>query len=292
MANEKPRNMPERTEEEVGEKVAENAAIPAESGLDLAESGADFAENAAGPAESSADPAENAATPAESGAAGDLPSEPKGEAEGVLPPEGTQDDRERSEGESGEESAEQNPATVKFFKVLSVAEKVFMWILVAFIALLTVAVGWLAIDKFVRKNPVPSIFGYAQLVVITGSMESTIHEDDMIFIKKTDDYKIGDIITFIADGETTPTTHRIIRISGDGELFYTRGDANNAEDIRPVTKDQIVGEVILKKDGSVLALRGAGKFAEWLKDGGGFIYVILIVVIIGVAVFFWKRESK
>ena len=131
----------------------------------------------------------------------------------------------------------------------------------------------LAVDKFVKKSPVPSFFGTSTLIVTTGSMSGTIEDGDVIIVKRADEYKVGDIVTFIQPGDTVPTTHRIIRITDD--RYYTKGDANNAEDMRPLYKSEIVGKVT----GTIPHL---GLFFRWLKDDFGWIYLVAIVgVIVG-----------
>lgn len=94
----------------------------------------------------------------------------------------------------------------------------------------------------------PSVLGVTPMVVLSGSMsgdqEDHIEIGDLIFISKADPEKleVGDIIAFMS-GKTT-VTHRItaVTVAENGErLFTTKGDANNAEDIDPVTEDQLIG---------------------------------------------------
>lgn len=167
-------------------------------------------------------------------------------------------------------------------KARSAVKIVFMSLGIAIVAFLFFVVATLAVDKFIKKSPVPSFFGYSTLIVTTGSMSGTIEQGDMIVIKKTDEYKIGDVITFIPEGESIPTTHRIIRISGDH--YYTKGDANNAEDMRPVTADRIVGKVIN-------TYSHAGLFFGWLKDDFGWAYIVLAVAIVIAGVLLLKYVS-
>ncbi len=94
----------------------------------------------------------------------------------------------------------------------------------------------------------PSVLGITPMVVLSGSMsgdaEDHIETGDLIFVGKADpdELEVGDVIAFM-EGKTT-VTHRIIRIetAEDGtEQWITKGDANNTEDQRPVTADQLVG---------------------------------------------------
>jgi signal peptidase len=75
--------------------------------------------------------------------------------------------------------------------------------------------------------------------VETGSMEEKIHTGDYILIYKKKDYDVGDIITY--ESETYNITHRIIDKNGD--VFTTKGDANNIPD-EEVNLESIIGKVV------------------------------------------------
>ena len=162
-------------------------------------------------------------------------------------------------------------AAVKRKRKMSVVGIVFTCIGVAIVLFLFFVAVTLAVDKFVKKSPVPSFFGTSTLIVTTGSMSGTIEDGDMIVVKKSDEYKIGDIITFLPAGDSIPTTHRIIRVN-DG-MFYTKGDANNAEDTRAIEKSDIVGKV-------AFTVPHVGLFFRWLKDDLGWVYIVAIVVVV------------
>lgn len=166
-------------------------------------------------------------------------------------------------------------------KLKTIFGKVFSGIGLAVLAFLIVVVGWLSIQKFVMKEPVPSFAGYSHLLVTTGSMESEISAGDLIIIKDTGDYKNGDIITFMHEGETTPTTHRIIYTYGD--VYVTKGDANNTADINSVHISEVYGEV-------VMIIPHLGLFIQWVKDGGGLIYLVGIILIIAAGIYIIKKE--
>ena len=89
-------------------------------------------------------------------------------------------------------------------------------------------------------------------VIISQSMEPTIHVQDAIVIKREDDYKIGDVCTYISKNPSylgILITHRIIGITKDinGNTLYTfKGDNNYSADPIPVEKDQIYGKVVMK----------------------------------------------
>lgn len=67
-------------------------------------------------------------------------------------------------------------------------------------------------------------------------------------VKPSSTYKVNDVITFGKDTRTQiPTTHRIVKIEGEGPLrtFTTKGDANDSEDSQVTRLDEINGKVIL-----------------------------------------------
>ena len=162
-------------------------------------------------------------------------------------------------------------------------KKVFGWIGTGFLTLLVVMASRLCFDKFVLKHRVPTIFGYSSLMVATGSMSGTIEEGDLIIIRDTDDYKIGDIVTFFQDGDDIPTTHRIYNIDENGN-WKTRGDANNSYDKRSITNDEIIGEV-------VLVIPYVGTFIDWAVEGGGLIYIVGIFLILGLGIYIIKGDD-
>ena len=180
-----------------------------------------------------------------------------------------------------ENNENQENVDTKSSKTKSIVGKVFAGIGAAILTFLVVVVGWLAIQKFILHEPVPSFAGYSHLIVTTGSMESEISAGDLIIIKDTGDYKNGDIITFLHEGETTPTTHRIIYTYGD--VYVTKGDANNTTDIRSVHISEVKGEV-------VSIIPNLGLFLEWIKSGGGLIYLVGVILIIAAGVYVIKKE--
>ena len=163
----------------------------------------------------------------------------------------------------------------------NVIKKVFWGIAWGVFGLLLAAVLWLAVDKFIIKSPVPSVLGYSTLTIETGSMNGVssmvegkdpkqVSIGDLILIKKADDYKIGDVITFLPEGDKIPTTHRIIGYTEDG--YVTKGDANNVKDTVPISKDRVLGKVVGHYP-------GLGKFSSWVKQEG-WIYILAALGII------------
>ncbi|MBQ4634703.1 MAG: signal peptidase I [Bacilli bacterium] len=124
--------------------------------------------------------------------------------------------------------------------------------------------------------PMPSGFGAA--VILSGSMEPALSIDDLIIVKKCDDYDIGDIIVYQRNYELI--VHRIVEI--DENNVITKGDANNIYD-KAIDISSIKGRVIL-------TIPVAGKLIEFIKSPIG------IIITISLSVFLYiysnKKEKK
>ena len=185
--------------------------------------------------------------------------------------------------ETTTENKVEEPKNEKLTKILTTTKNVLKWIGPGFLGLLVIMASWLSIDKYIIKSDIPSFFGYSSLIVATGSMSGTLEEGDLIIIKDTGDYKIGDIVTFFQGNDTIPTTHRIYNIDEDGK-WITRGDANNSYDENHITDEDIYGEL-------VLTIPAVGIFIDWLGEGGGYIYALGFILIIGIAVYILKSDE-
>lgn len=80
------------------------------------------------------------------------------------------------------------------------------------------------------------------VAVATGSMEPNINIGDVAVVLQYDSDKLetGDIVQY--KGDNCTVIHRIVEKNGD--IFITKGDANNAPDLMPVEKSQILGKVV------------------------------------------------
>jgi len=116
--------------------------------------------------------------------------------------------------------------------------KIIYYIFVVFIAII-------AILLIVSAFPITGNFKI--MTVLSGSMEPGIKIGSVVVVKPTDNYKIGDIITFGEMTKTkTPTTHRIyeMKVVGDQPVYITKGDANNTPDAREIQKRDVLGKVL------------------------------------------------
>ncbi|MBR5558828.1 MAG: signal peptidase I [Oscillospiraceae bacterium] len=87
-----------------------------------------------------------------------------------------------------------------------------------------------------EKLPMP--FGTGAAVVLSGSMEPTFSQGDLIIVNKADSFAEGDIVVFGQNGSLV--VHRIVDM--DGEMVTTRGDANNTND-QPIPVSSLRGRV-------------------------------------------------
>ena len=126
----------------------------------------------------------------------------------------------------------------------------------------------------------PRIAGIKSYVVISGSMEPAIPVGCMVYAKEVDPKTLvpGDIIVFYksangagAKSGATPITHRVIennKVSGE---ITTKGDANEHNDLSPVTYNNVEGKVIY-------AMRRLGYLAAPLSSTVGKIAAAMIIL--------------
>ena len=86
-----------------------------------------------------------------------------------------------------------------------------------------------------------NFFGYKTYKVISGSMEPTIKINDLILVKKTNDIKENDIITY--KEKNSFVTHRVIMINND--VIITKGDANNVND-EEISRGDVIGKMVYR----------------------------------------------
>ena len=151
----------------------------------------------------------------------------------------------------------------------------------------------LIVKSYTNTEDVPTIGGYAPLIVLTGSMEPEIMSGDLIIVKQIDgkDVKEKDVIAFFdPDGNgTSILTHRVTEIfEEDGTLYFrTWGDANDTADRLPVSADKLVGIYVTR-------IGGAGNVAMFMQTTAGLIICVVVplILIIGWDIFRRKRYEK
>lgn len=123
-------------------------------------------------------------------------------------------------------------------------------------------------SKFIEKEYPIKLFGFAFLVVTTGSMEPEINAGELIIIKEVDRYEMGDIVTFV-DKDDFLVTHRIVCLNEKNMI--TKGDNNNVLD-EETNLNNIKGKVISHSE--IL-----GFFVLYLLKPLVFMYMITLVIL-------------
>lgn len=116
-------------------------------------------------------------------------------------------------------------------------------------------------------------------VVLSGSMEPAIKTGSVVLVYPKAQYQIGDVITFTESRGGVPITHRIkdVMLERGAPRFITKGDANEDEDLRRVTQNEIIGKVWV-------TVPYMGYPIEAAKKPLGFLAIIIVpalLVIIG-----------
>jgi len=112
---------------------------------------------------------------------------------------------------------------------------------------------------------------YSLRIVTSGSMRPTFDTGSLIVTFPKDDYSGGDIITFTFDEGETFTTHRIhdIKVVGGEVIYITKGDANKAEDISDVYKENVKGKMLF-------SVPYVGYAVDFFRSSMGFALLIFI----------------
>lgn len=88
-------------------------------------------------------------------------------------------------------------------------------------------------------NTLPMPFGYGAAVVLTGSMEPTIHVNDVILVAEQPTYAENEIAVY--QSGNILVVHRILEIADS--MVTTKGDANNTPDA-PIELSAVKGKVV------------------------------------------------
>lgn len=163
--------------------------------------------------------------------------------------------------------AKEKQRAIRMWKIISVI----LYIVIIPIIIINFT---LIIKSFINPNETPSILGYKNYIIVSGSMEPTIMTGDSIFVKEVpeNEIKVNDIISF-QDGETI-TTHRIIAITEENGIkkYTTKGDNNQVKDKNKVTYEEIEGKYQFK-------INGVGTMLHFLQNK--IILILLILILIG-----------
>ena len=125
-------------------------------------------------------------------------------------------------------------------------------------------------------------------IVLSGSMESTVHTGSLCLIKTDYDFekvKVNDIIAF--QKSKTMITHRVIRIDNEQQTFITKGDANSVLDNGFVDKNSFRGL-------NVFAVPYLGYAVDFLQKPVvfGSIFAVFCLMTVVADLNKWKKEKR
>ena len=131
---------------------------------------------------------------------------------------------------------------------------------------------------------VPSLWGQKPLVVISGSMESTLKVGGILYYEKIniDDFDEGDILVYQANDHII--SHRIVDIIEDD--FITKGDKNNSVDNYLVSSNQVLGK------GTNWSIPYIGYYADYIYGHKYLLYISLGVIIVDLCNDVYKEHKK
>ncbi len=93
---------------------------------------------------------------------------------------------------------------------------------------------------------IPRLFGCQVYNVVSGSMEPAIPTGSLVYVQSAQAAEIAtnDIIAFYGENDTGAIiTHRVVKNQVVSGQFITKGDANEKEDLSPVSYDRFIGKV-------------------------------------------------
>lgn len=127
--------------------------------------------------------------------------------------------------------------------------------------------------------------------VVSGSMEPVYSVGDLLYVKEVDPDSIreGDVITFVLNEKLVVATHRVTRVDAENRHFYTKGDANDEEDAKPVHFNNVIGT-------PVFHIPLLGYVSAYIQNPPGTYVAIGVGVVLVAAVFlpdlFVKKTKK
>ena len=114
-----------------------------------------------------------------------------------------------------------------------------------------------------------SVFGFNFFIVSSGSMQPEIGVGDLIIVAPSNEYNIGDIVTYKSNNSYV--THRIREMNSDE--IITQGDANTGADL-PVSRSAVVGKCI----GHIPDFKNILKYFSYIAIGAAVLMVGITVV--------------
>jgi len=88
------------------------------------------------------------------------------------------------------------------------------------------------------------LYGNTSYIIVNGrSMEPTLRQGDLIILKPSGGYEVGDIVGYVSPHGPI-VVHRIV--GREGDAFILKGDNHDMVDPWPITQDMILGRLIVR----------------------------------------------
>ncbi len=134
------------------------------------------------------------------------------------------------------------------------------------------------------------LIGYTPYAVLSPSMTPEFVPGDLIYVKEVplDEIGVGDVISFVANEESTIVTHRVVEVDREGRRFYTQGDANESRDGNPVLYENVLGVV-------QFSLPKLGYVSSYVSSESGryvAIVAVLVLVLLWILPELFRPEEK
>lgn len=131
----------------------------------------------------------------------------------------------------------------------------------------------------------PGLVGLVPLVVVSGSMQPSLHVGDMVVTRKVEpeSLQVGDVITYRVGPDLN--THRIvgIELTPKGIMFRTKGDANSSQDAEPVPSEHVLAKVIYH-------IPFVGYLLDFVESvSGRILFIVAPVIILGFLSLEWQK---
>jgi signal peptidase I len=105
--------------------------------------------------------------------------------------------------------------------------------------------------------PVQAGGGTSYAIVVGNSMEPKLHRGDLAVVRRSDEYRPGDVVLYDSRELGSKVLHRIVRVE-DGR-FVLQGDSNDFLDPERPSAEQIVGKLWV-------SVPAVGRASAWLRE--------------------------
>lgn len=111
------------------------------------------------------------------------------------------------------------------------------------VVLILIVYGWMFIEVKLRLKSYPELFGYVFFLQEEADMSPQFEVQDVIMVKKDEEYKVGDIIMYFDGKDSKYKVHNVVAL--DRNTTVTRC-ASCEKSNEPISNDAVVGKAVGK----------------------------------------------